>query len=307
MPRVMPMPMNRLLSFGHKLTGMALTLLLAGSLSAGEITSPPRVRIQAIASRPVRAAVRDSQVKPAAALAPPKLDSLFDVARLNKRQEEAAPALEPAQPMPAGVQITPVPNSSAQETLPPQAPIPSVLEARGKLTSQSEAFYKKLTPTDRELLYDGRLPDEYGIGRTFDFVVDGEKIDPPENVAAKIFSQEPIEISDYGFHHDWAPMLAAWEAPAFYHRPLYFEEVNLERYGHKHRYLQPVYSAAHFFGNALALPYKMGVNPPCERIYTLGHYRPGDCNPHDRHGLPFSWRGVIYTGAFYSGIGAAFP
>lgn len=310
MPRVTPMPMIRLLSSGRKLAGIALALLLAGSLSAEEIAAPPRVRIQAIPSRAVHATVHDSEVQPAAALAPPKLGSLIDVARLNKRQPGAAPApatLEPARPMPAAAKIAPVPTTAAPGTLPPKTSIASVLEARGKLTSQSEAFFKQLTPTDRELLYDGRLPDEYGIGRTFDFVIDGKKIDPPENVAAKIFSQEPIEISDYGFHHDWAPMLATWEAPAFYHRPLYFEEVNLERYGHKHRHLQPVYSAAHFFGNALALPYKMGVNPPCERIYTLGHYRPGDCNPHDRHGLPFSWRGVIYTGAFYSGIGAAFP
>lgn len=183
----------------------------------------------------------------------------------------------------------------------------TVLDDRGKLSSQNDEFFKRLTPTDRILLYDGRLPDEFGIGRTFDYVIDGEKITPPENIAAKIFSQEPLEDYAYGYHHDWYPMIAAWEAPAFYHQPLYFEEVNLERYGNKHRHLQPVYSAAHFFANTLALPYKMGVNPPCERVYTLGHYRPGDCNPHDRHGLPFSWRGVIYTGAVYSGVGFAFP
>ena len=123
MPRVMPMPMIRLLSFGHKLTGIALTMLLAGSLSAEELAAPPRIRILAISSRAVHATVRDSEVQPAAALAPPKLGSLFDVARLNKRQPEAEPAppaLEPARPMPAPAKVVPAPTTGAQGTLPPR-------------------------------------------------------------------------------------------------------------------------------------------------------------------------------------------
>ncbi len=268
-----------------------LSVVLIRSLAAAEHSPQTKIRIRAVAPQVTATkTVRDTHVQATAATTPAAFKPVIRPASLSGYQASQSEASQ---------------TGSRSDTAPISAA--SVLADRGKLSSKSDAFFKKLTPTDRELLYDGRLPDEFGIGRTFDYVVDGEKITPPENIAAKIFSQEPIEDYAYGYHHDWYPMVAAWEAPAFYHRPLYFEEVNLERYGHKHRHLQPVYSAAHFFANTLALPYKMGVNPPCERIYTLGHYRPGDCNPHDRHGLPFSWRGIIYTGAVYSGIGAAFP
>ena len=40
-----------------------------------------------------------------------------------------------------------------------------------------------------------------------------------------------------------------WRSPNFSHRPLYFQETNLERYGiHKGR-MQPIHSGARFFGN----------------------------------------------------------
>jgi hypothetical protein len=82
-----------------------------------------------------------------------------------------------------------------------------------------------------------------------------------------------------------------WNATCFYHNPLYFEEANLERYGYqcgdrcccctcgRECCLQPAASAAHFYGALLALPYCMFEQCPGDCVYTLGHYRPGDCNP----------------------------
>ncbi|MEX0791986.1 MAG: hypothetical protein WD045_02545 [Pirellulaceae bacterium] len=164
-------------------------------------------------------------------------------------------------------------------------------------------FFEKLTDQQRRELFDRRKPTEYGIANS--------RLSPdekqPENIAANLFAQEPAEHSAFGYQRDWYPSMALWESPAMFHRPLYFEEVNLERYGHRHAFLQPGLSAAHFVGNAIALPYKIGVNHPCERIYTLGHYRPGDCNPHNVHGLPWSWRGAAYTGAFYTGAVFVLP
>jgi hypothetical protein len=80
-----------------------------------------------------------------------------------------------------------------------------------------------------------------------------------------------------------------WAAPGFYHRPLYFEQINVERYGHHvccgpcSDCAQSAVCAAHFFASVPLLPYKMGADPCCERQYTLGHYRPGSCNPHQWH------------------------
>jgi hypothetical protein len=79
-----------------------------------------------------------------------------------------------------------------------------------------------------------------------------------------------------------------WAATGMYHKPLYFEEVNLERYGYTvSPVLQPLISGAHFFATIPVLPYKMTTHPPCECYYTLGHYRPGSCAPRRWHHEPW--------------------
>ncbi len=53
------------------------------------------------------------------------------------------------------------------------------------------------------------------------------------------------------------PSAIQWKASGLCHKPLYFEEVQLERYGHEiGPILQPLVSTAHFFGNIAVLPYK---------------------------------------------------
>ncbi len=47
------------------------------------------------------------------------------------------------------------------------------------------------------------------------------------------------------------------------HNPLYFEEFNLERCGYTLGCAQTFVSACHFFGNALALPYRAVERPWC--------------------------------------------
>lgn len=99
----------------------------------------------------------------------------------------------------------------------------------------------------------------------------------------------------------------SWEAPALCHGPLYFEEINLERYGHHVPVVQPILSAAHFFGRLPALPYLWGAKPRHGCYYTLGHYRPGDCVPHHLHRPPLSLRGAAYQAAATTGFLFAVP
>ncbi len=69
-----------------------------------------------------------------------------------------------------------------------------------------------------------------------------------------------------------------WTASALCHKPAYFEEVQVERYGHTWGpWVQPFVSAGHFFLIVPALPYAMGLYPPNECVYTLGYYRVGSC------------------------------
>jgi hypothetical protein len=78
----------------------------------------------------------------------------------------------------------------------------------------------------------------------------------------------------------WPTQTYYWDATCLCHRPLYFEEINLERYGYGCcECIQPAVSAAHFFGTIPALPYCMAEHCPGDCEYTLGHYRPGSCPP----------------------------
>lgn len=103
----------------------------------------------------------------------------------------------------------------------------------------------------------------------------------------------------------WQHSKVTWKASNLCHKPLYFEDVNLERYGHDAGpFAQPIISSAHFFANIAVLPYKMGVHQPSECQYTLGYYRPGNCAPWIVPPVPISLRGGLYqaaamTGAFW--------
>ena len=73
--------------------------------------------------------------------------------------------------------------------------------------------------------------------------------------------------------------VVTWHAPAMYHFPLYFEEINLERYGYGRGHLQPALSGAHFFGRIPALPYMLTARHCREKMYVLGHALPGSPFP----------------------------
>lgn len=103
----------------------------------------------------------------------------------------------------------------------------------------------------------------------------------------------------------WAPTTFHWTASALCHKPAYFQDIQLERYGHSlGPWLQPFASGGHFFLSIPALPYAMGLFPPNECIYTLGYYRPGSCAPYMLDALPLSVRAVLFQGG--ASAGAAF-
>jgi len=96
-----------------------------------------------------------------------------------------------------------------------------------------------------------------------------------------------------------------WKASALSTQAAYFEDAQLERHGHTKvcPALQPVVSGAKFFATIPILPYKMGVTPPNECVYTLGHYRTGSCAPYMAEPFPISPRGALFqAGAVAGGI-----
>jgi hypothetical protein len=103
---------------------------------------------------------------------------------------------------------------------------------------------------------------------------------------------------------NWEATNFAWTASSLCNKPLYFQQVQVERYGHTWGpILQPVLSAGTFFVEIPLLPYSMGLYPPNECMYALGYYRPGSCAPYMIDPFPLSVRaGLVEAGAI---VGAA--
>ena len=124
----------------------------------------------------------------------------------------------------------------------------------------------------------------------------------PTDVAAHCADQIP-PTGDSRLYGGWRCTEHHWSATCMRHRPLYFEEINAERYGYTVSYcLQPVISAARFFGTIPALPYKMVVECPRRCTYPLGHYRPGSCVPRRWHRLPWHLGAAVVETGFIAGL-----
>ncbi len=106
----------------------------------------------------------------------------------------------------------------------------------------------------------------------------------------------------------WEEVTYHWKASALCHKPLYFEDVHLERHGHSWGpVMQPIMSGAHFFTRIPVLPYCMGIQAPNECVYTLGHYRPGSCAPYMIDPIPFTWRAAFFQAGATVGVAGILP
>jgi len=111
--------------------------------------------------------------------------------------------------------------------------------------------------------------------------------------------------SDHSGGREFTPITLSWTASALCKRPGYFEDELLERYGFTAGpWMQPFRSGAHFMANLAIVPYRAGIHPHNECIYTLGFFRPGSPAPTIRPGFPLSvkgglWQAGVLTGGFY--------
>lgn len=106
----------------------------------------------------------------------------------------------------------------------------------------------------------------------------------------------------------WESLTFTWTASGLCHKPLYFEDEKLERYGHTWGpWLQPVISHARFFVTVPFLPYEMGLETPNECVYALGYYRPGSCAPYYLDPIPLSVRAGLFEATAIVGGVVIFP
>jgi len=175
----------------------------------------------------------------------------------------------------------PLPIRIAPSTEPSAAPLPTLEQ---QLAAQPALAEKCISPRDLKSI--GQITADISV-KPEDLT--GKKRLPPECS----LGDTPLEP------RHWRRTTFAWTAASTCHNPLYFEEEQLERYGHSWGPVkQTAISAVQFFATAPLLPYYMGVYPPNECIYDLGQYRPGSCAPYYLDPFPLSVRGALFEGTF---------
>ncbi len=186
-------------------------------------------------------------------------------------------------------------RSAVQDPFGDQAPR---LERVPTLAPPSQAPLEPSPPTElaQALPYNCPTPREY-VKKLSDIST---------NIAAEP-GEFPVEcgLGDEQFQpRNFQSTLFAWKASALCHKPLYFEDIELERYGQTCSPLfQPIISATKFYLALPILPYLMGVEPPLECIYPLGYYRPGSCAPFIIPPVPISLRGALLeAGVWVAGV-----
>jgi hypothetical protein len=130
---------------------------------------------------------------------------------------------------------------------------------------------------------------------------------------------EQINAGQNGAPRCWSVLNYQWDATCLCYQPLYFEDINAERYGYicndccgcyctPQDCMQSACSAAHFFATVPALPYLVMADCPTECVYTLGHYRPASCGvPWRCHWPPIDPVAAVKAGGIYTGLIFAIP
>lgn len=200
------------------------------------------------------------------------------------RQTSAEPPVSYPEPSARQMTLPPPPASErngSRLTIEPLASDPASQSAPLSFAGPSDAVVPQAEQIPTPEAYQATLNKRIGEVTTQTRPPAGEL---PEMLAVGDSSLEP----DAG--RDWRRLAYHWHAPAICHQPLYFEDVNLERYGYTPwhlRPIQPLVSGARFYMTLPALPYLVATNPPNEGIYTLGEYRPGSCVPYRTQLVPW--------------------
>ena len=114
----------------------------------------------------------------------------------------------------------------------------------------------------------------------------GKSLPTPEDHAQAYFAKQGATAAELQPYDPWMDKIGYGPALNFCYNPLYFEEVNLERYGNSLPIVQPAVSAARFFGTMAILPYRLTAYRPYRCLYHDHHFRPGAPAPCE-HAVPW--------------------
>ena len=215
------------------------------------------------------------------------IDTVLPETRPQHMQQQPTTA-----PIPGGVNIQPPPGLT---TIPQGEPIVNSDMISNVMENDYSRYGNMIITTDQTACPDPRQITKpmTEIGYDISMAVSRDEL-PPEC---------SINYGEF-MPRNWRRTCFQFKAPCLCTKGAYFEDVDLERYGHSWGpFLQPVISGGKFFLTVPLLPYKMGLIPPNECVYTLGHYRPGSCAPYIIDPLPLSLRaGLLQAGAVVGAV-----
>jgi len=123
--------------------------------------------------------------------------------------------------------------------------------------------------------------------------------DAPPNLAATLMeTDEPVRVTADGVR----PFLPDRYSVCFRHRPLYFQELNLERCGSTYGIAQNAVSAGHFLTNTALLPYRMATRHPDQTVNHSGDCRSGGNYRCDIEPLGCGGRAALVESAAVAGF-----
>ena len=111
---------------------------------------------------------------------------------------------------------------------------------------------------------------------------------------------EDIELTPAGQNYmppAFPPLATLYVPEIVCYNQLYFEDLNVERYGWDAGVFQPFLSTAKFYCDLAILPYNMGAQHPGSCEFNAGYLLPGDPAPYCKYCPPCSAKGALFQGA----------
>ncbi len=243
------------------------------SPSESELASPPEVPNQ---GRPVQPPTVEQTTEEIAEPQPAVPSS-------TSQTDEPSPADQPEK------QKTNAPPATSDENEPVIVPMPR----RAKEESMAPVHLPRLDEID--------VRDATRVKPAND---GSSSIQAPANQAKLLLGMRPPVY--YGAS-DWPGLQTNRNTYPFCHKPLYFENPNLERGGYHYGCLTTPVSMAFFYGTIPILPYRHGAEPPWECVPSLPDCRYGHRFGYDAYLPPLSLRGAALQAAATVGMIYAVP
>lgn len=126
---------------------------------------------------------------------------------------------------------------------------------------------------------------------------------PTDHARAVLGRRAPVSYAAY----EWTPWQSQRDSHPFWHKPLYFEDPNLERCGRGWGVMTTPLSAGLFYGTIPFLPYRLTAEPPQCGVPTLPNCPTCQRFGADAYLPPWSWKAAAVQAGATVGLIYAVP